>query len=71
MPLPTGLAALRQLVKIDSERSPLIQPNMVFASLADWQNSGWYYRTTAKQLIRTFWGNSLGTYPLSRNIISG
>jgi hypothetical protein len=51
--------------------SPL-QPNMVLASLADWQNSRWYYRTTAQQLLRTFWGQfGWGHIRLSRNIYIG
>jgi hypothetical protein len=54
-----------------SKVSPL-QPNMVLASLADWQNSRWYYRTTAKQLVRTFWGQfGWGHIRLSRNIYIG
>ena len=54
-----------------SKISPL-QPNMVLASLADWQNSRWYYRTTAKQLVRTFWAQfGWGHIRLSRNIYIG
>jgi hypothetical protein len=54
-----------------SKISPL-QPNMVLASLADWQNSRWYYRTTAKQLLRTFWGQfGWGHIRLSRNAYIG
>ncbi len=44
-----------------------IQPNMVLASLADWQNSRWYYQTTLKQLFRTLWGEfGWGHIPLPR-----
>ena len=67
-----GWPRLRQLVKNLLRKISPIQPNMVFASLADWQNSGWYYRTTAKQLIRTFWGKfGWGHISLSRNIYIG
>lgn len=45
-----------------------VQPNMILASLADWQNSRWYYRTTVKQLLRTFWGDfGWANIRLSRN----
>ena len=54
----------RLLVKI----SP-IQPNMILTSLVDWKNSRWYYRATAKQLLRTFWGQfGWGHIHLSGNI---
>jgi hypothetical protein len=53
--------------KLILNKTPL-QPNMVMASLADWRNSRWYYQTTAKQLIRTFWGQfGWGHIRLSRN----
>jgi hypothetical protein len=63
---------LRPLVQnLLSKVSPL-QPNMILTSLADWQNSHWYYRTTAKQLLRTFWGQfGWGHIRLSRNIYIG
>jgi hypothetical protein len=46
-----------------------VQPNMILASLADWQNSRWYYRTTLKELFRTFWGKfGWGHIPLPRKV---
>lgn len=61
---PRPRALIQSLI---NKISPL-RPNMVLASLADWQNSRWYYRTTAKQLLQTFWGQfGWGHIPLSRN----
>jgi hypothetical protein len=61
---PRPRAFIQRLVR---KMSP-VQPNMILASLADWKNSRWYYRTTIKQLFRTFWGQfGWGQIPLSRN----
>jgi hypothetical protein len=46
----------RSMIQILLDKITPLRPNLVLASLADWQNSRWYYQTTAKQLIRTFWG---------------
>jgi hypothetical protein len=32
------------------------RPTYILASIADYQGSGWYYRTTGQFLFRTFWG---------------
>jgi hypothetical protein len=67
-----GWPRMRQLVKNLLRKVSPIQPNMVLASLTDWQNSSWYYYTTAKQQIYTFWGKfGWGHIPLSRNIYIG
>jgi hypothetical protein len=59
----------RMLVQSLLRKISPLQPNMVLASLADWQNSRWYYRTTIKQLLRTFWGQfGWGHIRLSRNV---
>lgn len=46
----------RSMVQSILEKISPLRPNMVLASLSDWQNSRWYYISTAKQLFRTFWG---------------
>jgi hypothetical protein len=62
----------RQVIKNLLRKVSPIQPNMVLASLTDWQNSSWYYQTTAEQQMYTFWGKfGWGHIPLSRNIYIG
>jgi hypothetical protein len=65
-----GWPRLRTPVQELLAKTSPIRPNMILASLADWQNSRWYYRTTLKQLARTFWGQfGWGQISLPRNVL--
>jgi len=59
-------------ILVMSNTRGLYSPNLILSSLFDLNNSGWYYRSTIKQLTSTFWAKfgwghvTLTKFPIKR-----
>jgi hypothetical protein len=58
---PSGQAAAIRIRPWMDDRGALVlpdenRPSLILASLVDWRGAGWYYQTSALNLLHTFWG---------------